>query len=64
MVSVVHSVAAQSDFEHSLQALADGLPAAEPAAPRRAVEICPRASMAIASWAAARRSGVMRWEWR
>ena len=38
MVSVVHSVAAQSGFEHSLQTLSDGLSASETANIRRAAE--------------------------
>ena len=38
MVSVTHSVAAQSDFEHSLQSLLDGLPVADGERIRRAVE--------------------------
>jgi GTP pyrophosphokinase len=38
MVSVTHSVAAQSDFEHSLLSLGEGLSAAELARIRRAVD--------------------------
>jgi len=38
MVSVVHSVAAQSDFEHSLQTLSEGLSAEETEKIRRAAE--------------------------
>ena len=38
MVSVIHSVAAQSDFEHSLQTLVEGLPAVEAERLRRAVD--------------------------
>ena len=38
MVSVVHSVAAQSDLEHSLQTLSEGLSADEAEAIRAAVE--------------------------
>ena len=38
MVSVVHSVAAQSDFEHSLQTLSEGLSADEAEKIRRAAE--------------------------
>jgi len=38
MVSVIHSVAAQSDFEHSLQTLVEGLSAVEAERLRRAVD--------------------------
>jgi GTP pyrophosphokinase len=38
MVSVTHSVAAQGDFEHSLQSLLDGVPVADGERVRRAVE--------------------------
>ncbi|MBP6708140.1 MAG: bifunctional (p)ppGpp synthetase/guanosine-3',5'-bis(diphosphate) 3'-pyrophosphohydrolase [Candidatus Accumulibacter sp.] len=38
MVSVIHSLAAHSDFEQSLQTLAEGLPAAEIERLRRAVD--------------------------
>ena len=38
MVSVVHSVAAQSGFEHSLQTLSEGLSAAESEQVRLAAE--------------------------
>ena len=38
MVSVIHSVAAQSDFEHSLQTLVEGLPAVEAERLRLAVD--------------------------
>ena len=38
MVSVVHSVAAQSDFEHSLQTLSEGLSAEETEKIRRAAD--------------------------
>jgi GTP pyrophosphokinase len=38
MVSVTHSVAAQGDFEHSLQSLLDGVPVADGERIRRAVE--------------------------
>ena len=38
MVSVTHSIAAQSDFEHSLQTLSDGLPDEDAARVRAAAE--------------------------
>ncbi|HQC78957.1 MAG TPA: bifunctional (p)ppGpp synthetase/guanosine-3',5'-bis(diphosphate) 3'-pyrophosphohydrolase [Accumulibacter sp.] len=39
MVSVIHSVAAQSDLEHSLQTLAEGLPQAEADRLRQAADL-------------------------
>jgi GTP pyrophosphokinase len=60
MVSVIHSVAAQGDFEQSLQSLAEGLPVAEIERIRWRWTL-PARSMAIASLGSGEASGVMRW---